>query len=237
MKVLIKMTISSDNLTRLSGNLWVVEASQKVMGFEFGTRMTVIRLRAGSLLLHSPIPINERLKEEIDAIGEVKYLVAPNRFHLLHIGSCLESYPEAQVWGAPRLPEKRKDIKFEGVIKRDTKFGKDGELQHLLFEGMPLMNEVVFYHPESRTLIVSDLLFNFPKDVSFGFGLFLRLFGLHGEPCLSWLERLFLIKDRNKARESAKKVLSLDFDRVVLAHRDIIPAGGKEIVRKAYSVI
>lgn len=231
------MTISSGKLTKLSENLWIADASQKVMGFEFGTRMTVVRLDTGDLMLHSPIAINEKLKAELDYIGKVKYLVGSNRFHHMHIGNCLESYPEAEVWGAPGLPEKRKDIQFKGVIETGTVFGSDGELQHLLFEGMPLMNEVVFYHPESKTLIVSDMLFNFPEDVSFGFRLFLRLFGLYGEPKLSVLERWFLVRDKNKARESAKKVLALDFDRVVLAHRDIIPSGGKEIVRKAYSNI
>ena len=72
------MTISSDHLTELSENIWIANASQKVMGFEFGTRMTVIRLGSGELFLHSPIPINERLKAEIDALGGVKYIVAPN---------------------------------------------------------------------------------------------------------------------------------------------------------------
>ena len=227
----------NEKLTRLSENLWIAEAPQKVMGFDFGTRMTVIRLRSGDLLLHSPIPINNSLKAELDDIGKVKYLIGSNRFHHLYIGGCMESFPQAEAWGAPGLPEKRKDIKFTGVIESATVFGSGGEVQHMLFEGMPVMNEVVFYHPESRTLIVSDMLFNFPKDVSFGFGLFLRLFGLYGGPCLSWLERLFLIKDRGKARESAEKVLAMDFDRVVLAHGDIIPTGAKEIVREAYSVI
>lgn len=231
------MSISDTNLTKLSDNLWMAHAPQKVMGFNFGTRMTVIRLENEDLLLHSPVTINRDLKSELDSIGKVKYLIGSNRFHHLYIQNCLESYPEAEAWGAPGLPDKRKDIDFKGVIDENTLFGSGDEVQHMLFEGMPLMNEVVFYHPGSRTLIVSDMLFNFPKDVPFGFGLFLRLFGLYGGPCLSWLERLFFIKDKAKARESAQKVLALDFDRVVLAHGDIIPTGAKEIVTKAYSVI
>lgn len=231
------MSISDSNLTQLSDNLWIAEASQKVMGFEFGTRMTIIRLGGGELLLHSPIAINEGLKDELNSLGQVKYLVAPNRFHHLHIGVCGESFPGAELWAAPGLPEKRKDLKFTGVIDDGTVFGPGGEVEHFLFEGMPVMNEVVFYHPESKTLIVSDMLFNFPKDLSPTFKYFLKLFGLYGEPRLSVLERWFLVRDKKKARESAERVLAQDFDRVILAHRDIIPTGGKEIVRKAYSAI
>lgn len=222
------------NLTRLSENLWVAGVSQKVIGFEFGTRMTVMRLAGGELLLHSPVAIDEGLGAELESLGEVKYIVAPNRFHHLHIDVCSVYFPGAELWAAPGLPEKRKDLEFDGVIDSLTTFGGGSQVEHFLFEGMPLLNEVVFYHPASKTLIVSDLLFNFPKDLSLKFRLLLKLFGIYGKPNLSFLERKVLLRDKDKARESAKRVLSLDFDRVVLAHRDIIPTGGREIVAEVF---
>lgn len=233
------MTVKSAKVTeliQLDKNIWTAADSLKLAGMEFGMRMTVIRLGSGSLLLHSPIPIHQGLKEEIDSLGEVKYLIAPNRFHHLHITQCSRSFPDAELWAAPGLAEKRKDVKFDGVIVDETSFGSGAEIEQFLFEGIPLINEVVFYHSESKTLILTDLIFNFPKDVSPGFKLFLRLFGLYGGPKVSRLEYYLFLKDRDKARESARKVLSLDFGRVILAHRDIIPSGGKELVRKAFEV-
>ncbi len=220
-------------LIQIDKNIWTVEVSHKFVGMEFGTRMTAIRFSTGALLLHSPVPINDMIKEEIDSLGDVKYIVAPNRFHHLYVQDYQENYPEAELWGAPGLARKRKDLTFEGEIADDTSFGPEGEVRNFIFQGIPMVNEVVFYHPESKTLILTDLLFNFPKDLSPGFKLFLRLFGLYGGPKVSKLEYYVFLKDREKARESALKVLSFDFDRVLLAHKEMIPSGGKEIVRKA----
>jgi len=41
-------------------------------------------------------------------------------------------------------------------------------------------------------------------------------------------------KDRHKAKKSVEKILSWDFDRISLAHKDIMESGAKEIVRKAF---
>lgn len=46
-----------------------------------------------------------------------------------------------------------------------------------------------------------------------------------------------MIHDKNSTRESLKKILSWDFDRVSVTYRDIIETGGKEIVTKAFKVI
>ncbi|KIG15533.1 hypothetical protein DB30_05556 [Enhygromyxa salina] len=45
--------------------------------------MTVIRLDDGRLLLHSPIRCTPELREELDALGSVAFVAAPNRFHHL----------------------------------------------------------------------------------------------------------------------------------------------------------
>lgn len=46
--------------------------------FRFFKRMTVIRLADQSLVLHPPIEINAHLIQELQAIGEIKYFIAPN---------------------------------------------------------------------------------------------------------------------------------------------------------------
>ena len=229
-----KLRAEQNELIQLSQNLWTAKCPQKFLGLEFGARMTVIRFSSKELLLHSPVPIDDMLKKEIDSLGEVKFIVAPNKFHHLHVRKCKELYPEAQLWGAPGLREKLKDIKFDGEICEETRFGPEGELEQFIFRGIPSVNEAVFYHHESKTLILTDLLFNFNEDISTGFKLILRLDGIYGGPKVSRLTSYILLKDKDKAHESAQKLLSYDFDRVVLAHREIIPTGGKEIVRKAF---
>ena len=58
----------------------------------YTTRMVVIRLADGSLWLHSPIQFTSDLAKQIDALGEVRYLVAPNKLHHLFLIFYLNYY-------------------------------------------------------------------------------------------------------------------------------------------------
>ena len=57
------------SLRQLAKDLWVAERPQRFYGLEVGTRMTVMRLVDGSLLLHSPIALDAALRRELDALG------------------------------------------------------------------------------------------------------------------------------------------------------------------------
>jgi len=199
--------------------------------------MTVIRLSSGDLFLHSPVHLNQKLVNELDGVGVVKYLVAPNKLHHIHIGEYLTVYPDAQVWAAPGLPKKRKDINFHGKLGDTTPSEWGGEIECRLFEGVPLLNEVVFYHSASKTVLFTDLIFNFSDDENIGVKVFAWLAGVCGRPGVQRSIRWFMLRDREKARESAKKILSWDFDRVSLTHKDIIETGGKDIVNRAFESI
>ena len=78
--------------------------------------MTVVRLPGPKLLLHSPLAATEELVREVKALGHVAYLVAPNRFHHLYVGEWLKACPDASVYVAPGLEEKRPDLKIAGVL-------------------------------------------------------------------------------------------------------------------------
>ncbi|MFL5348211.1 MAG: DUF4336 domain-containing protein [Hyalangium sp.] len=73
-------------LRKLDENLWVAEQPLNYMGLAVGTRMTVIRLADGGLWLHSPIRPTPPLREAVEALGPVRFLVAPNKYHHLFIG-------------------------------------------------------------------------------------------------------------------------------------------------------
>jgi len=204
---------------------------------DFGGRMTVIRLSSGDLFLHSPVRLNNELIAELENLGEVRYLVAPNKFHHMHIGKYLLEFPGAEVWAAPGLPDKRKGLDFKGELTTYIPLEWRGEIEYRLFEGVPFLNEVVFYHPTSKTVLFTDLIFNFSEDENVGVEIFAWLDGVYGRPGVNRLIRWFMIRDREKARDSAQKILSWDFDRVSLTHKDIIETGGKVIVSRAFESI
>ena len=106
----------SSKLTTIDNDIWTVESSHRFLGIDFSARMTVIRLNSGDLILHSLIFIDGSLNDELNNIGSVKYIVAPNKFHHIHVKNCVFTFPEAKVYGAPGLLSKRKDINFYGEL-------------------------------------------------------------------------------------------------------------------------
>ncbi|HEX5067892.1 MAG TPA: DUF4336 domain-containing protein, partial [Myxococcota bacterium] len=90
-------------LRQLAPDLWVADRPQSFYGLVVGTRMTVIRLDDGSLLLHSAVKLDPELRKELDALGPVRYVVAPNRVHHLYAGKVRDAYPDARLWIGPGL--------------------------------------------------------------------------------------------------------------------------------------
>ena len=58
--------------------------------------MTVIQLAGGGLWLHSPIRLDDALRAALDAMGPVRFIVAPNKAHHLFAKKCLAMYPQAR---------------------------------------------------------------------------------------------------------------------------------------------
>lgn len=220
-------------LRKLAGNLWVVERPQAFYGVEVGTRMTVIRLADQSLLLHSPVVLDAPLRRELDALGTVRFAVAPNRVHHLYAGMVAKSYPQARLWIAPGLAQKRPDLVFVDVLGDLAPAEWRDEVEQVLFRGRPYENEVVFFHRASRTLLICDICFNFGPRTPPLTRFLVRLIGGYGRFGPSKLDPL-LIRDRKAARQSLEKILAWDFDRVVVAHGEILETGGHEGLRRGY---
>lgn len=177
----------TNRLKLLDIDIWTVESSHKFLGIDFGGRMTVVRLNSGNLILHSPIIIDNELKNEINEIGKVKYIVAPNKFHHMHLEQCITHFPDADVLCAPGLAQKRKDIVFTSELEGEVPREWFGEIETVLVKGIPFFNEVVFYHRKSKTVIFTDLIFNFESQKSLGVKIFAWLDGIYGQPDVSRL--------------------------------------------------
>ena len=221
-------------LSELSTNIWVTERPQRFYGLEVGTRMTVIRLADGSLLLHSPVELDAELRRELEALGRVRFAVAPNRVHHLYAGDVAKVYPEARLWVGPGLERKRPDLVFAGVLGDEAPAEWKDEVEQTFFRGRPYENEVVFFHRASRTLITCDLAFNFGPRTATPTRLLMTLLRSYGRFGPSTLDPL-LIRDRRAARRSLERILGWDFDRVVVAHGDVLESGGREALRRGYS--
>jgi hypothetical protein len=212
----------------------VAERPQSFLGLPVGSRMTVIRLASGHLWLHSPVALDPELRAELDALGRVRFAVAPNRLHHLHAGEVARHYPEARLWIAPGLERKRPDLAFEAILGDEAPAGWRGELEQVWFRGRPYENEVAFLHRASRTLLLCDLAFNFGPGAAWPTRLLMRAIRSYGRLSPSKLDPL-LIRDRRAARESLERILAWDFDRVIVSHGDVQERGGHELLSEGYA--
>jgi hypothetical protein len=213
-------------LQQVGEELWVADHDFKMMGIALGMRTTVIRLGDGGLFLHAPGPLSPELTDAINALGPVRCLVAPNDFHHLFVEENQRTWPDASVHVSAGLPAKRPDLASATVLG-DTPAGLwEGEIEQVWMRGAPKVNEVVFFHPLSRTLVLTDLAFNFVSPGSFRVRIFLRINGASGRLATSRLLKS-MHRDRASARVSAEKIFDWDFDRIVLCHGDVVEADAK----------
>lgn len=201
------------------------EAPQRFYGLEVGSRMTVVDL-GGSLLLHSPLDVDP---EVLATLGTPRWVLAPNKFHHLHVRPWVDR--GLQSWAAPGLPDRRPDLDFDHVV--DDACEPFGEAIRLIpLRCFPLSNEVVMLHRPSRTLVVTDLVFNFTPQTPWLTRAVLWSSGTYPGCRVSIVERIGM--NRARARTEIADLLDLDFDRLILSHGAIIESGGKDALRSAY---
>ena len=217
--------MSSHELRQIAPGVHVGEALQRFLGVEVGARMTVLELEGG-LLIHSPVAMEPA---SVQHLGEPRWMLSPNLLHHLYAGPWIDAGLEA--WAAPGLPEKRSDLTFHGVIdSTDSPFGDDVQVMPLAC--FPMANEVVILHRPSRTLVVTDLVFNFSATAPWWTRVVMRaLWGYPG--CQTTLLERFNMR-RDLARRELSAILTWDFDRLIMAHGDIIETGGKDALRHAF---
>lgn len=234
---------------------------------DVGCRMTVIRLDGGDLWVHSPVNLDKPLMEALDKLGTVKYIVSPNYEHLKFAPQWHQAYPKAHMWGCPGLAERMPEIKFAGEIPSDmlrpgnTKLDNCWDFQTITplhlnmevnpFTGKPFFNEVIFYHAPSKTLLTTDLYWNYPTSdgvpnshiggsewelapavESIPFGSKLWKQGMD-KVFLPFYKNL-MVKDRSRYNEIVKIILEeWEIETVIPAHGDLIR--GADLIKRILS--
>ncbi len=206
----------------------------------FPTRMLVVRLGSGELFLWSPTQPDGELRARIDGLGPVRHLVSPNRIHYEHIAAWKRAYPEAVTWASPRVRERAKSQEIE--VEFDADLGDEPEpvwredLDQLIFRGSRFMEEVVFFHRASRTVILADLIENFElQKVGRLFGHLARLAGAADPDGKAPVDlRMTFLGRKDEARACLEKMLAWEPEKVIMAHGRPYLREGTEELRRAF---
>lgn len=161
---------SENSLIQVASNIWTIEAEGFVYyrppaqpRYPFSHRGVVIRLKNNTLFIHSPIALTPAIREEVDTLGTVKYLISPNHIHHLHLGEWSDAYPAAILYASPGLITKRKDLAFKKTLSTDIPEPEwEGQIEQSIFKSWNgWFDELVFFHCESSTVILTDMVMDF----------------------------------------------------------------------------
>ncbi|MDF1850696.1 MAG: hypothetical protein P1U85_07685 [Verrucomicrobiales bacterium] len=216
-------------LISIDENVWVQKHSLRLIGMEMGRNVTILRLESGHLILHSTAAFSEEDRKAIESLGEPAWLLDATNFHDTLVSEGRSVFPLLPYFAPEGFPGASNSLLFT-----DPPEEWDGEVDLIKIEGMPKINEHVVFHRASGTLVVADLLFNQPEEVTGWTRTGLRMIsGIREHPGCSRMYR-FMIRDRGAFEASLHQILELPFRRIVVGHGDPIEMDARTKMRSIF---
>lgn len=229
-----------DRLKVVADGIWIVDSGpHRVLGIPLPLRMTVIRLRSGEVLLHSPTRFDEALRREIARVGPIRHLVAPNIAHWFFLEEWQRHCPDALTWAAPGLRERAPVQKSAVTLDRDLgevppeQWG--GEIDQVIVPGGAGFREIDFFHKPTRTLILTDLIVNLEADklpfLARQAGRLTGVLAPNGK-APAYL-RLIIRMKRKEAAAAARRLVEWAPERVIFSHGRWFERDGTAALRRS----
>ncbi|MCL2491017.1 MAG: hypothetical protein FWF36_09935 [Propionibacteriaceae bacterium] len=214
--------------------IWTVDGPQALdMGLTFTTRMAIIKAPGDGLWICDPVSVNDATRAQIDALGPVECLVTSTQRHIWRLETWHQMYPKAKLWTCGNVPKRLRTLPYDGVVGDEPLW--DG-IQQVKFGGNRLLAEAWFFHEESRTLIVGDLLqANLPLPGHPISNLVFRLAGGAGPSAQVGRDLKMTFTDKAAARRSLARVMDWDFNRLILAHGPLVTDDAKTHLASAFT--
>jgi hypothetical protein len=207
------------SLQPIAEGLWCVNAHFHSPVFRGSTRMTVVRGDSG-LVLYSPVTLEVEDRHALEALGPVAAILAPNLFHHRFLRAAAEAFPGARVLVPEGLEAKIGPVPRAETLSRDHPPALPGGIDHFILERHAIRETVLFHRP-SRTLVTSDLLYNYQAEHGPGEKAFFRLMGCYGAPKVVFYHR-FAIRDKAAVHELVAQVRDWRPRRIVMSHGRIV---------------
>lgn len=223
-------------LTKWGDDIWLADGPDVTSyGFRYPTRMAVLRLSDGGLFIWSPTAVSDAARAEIDALGAVRFLVTPTAMHHLALPAWRAAYPDARLYAAPGSRERAGHIAFDDDLGDAPPQAWASEIDQVLVRGNRIATEAVFFHRKSRTVLIADLLQQFPPGWFTGWrALVARLDRMIGDEPQTPMKFRLAFSDRTAARASLKHILDWPAEKVVIAHGAPVISQGQAFLKRAF---
>jgi hypothetical protein len=157
----------------------------------------------------------------LDALGEVRWIVVPNRFHHLQTPATAARYPKALVVGPKSAVSRNPHVSLTLGTDDPAYVRSTPELVSIQLNGVPFLDETVFFHPASGSLIAADLLISACARDHWTWRIAARIFGRYGKVGTPPDVRMHA-RASTAAAESIAQMRALPLERILVAHADPI---------------
>ncbi|MGE4132403.1 MAG: hypothetical protein AB7F86_12245 [Bdellovibrionales bacterium] len=199
-------------------------------------KMPVMALPVRSILVDGKksiliSPGSNLTRAQLESCGSVDEIVGNNLFHCAGMAGAAAAFPKARVWGPVGAKVAKPDLPWQAELTEET-WPYHEQLPMVVLKGMPKVQESVFVHRPSKTLIAADFAFNMTGPASFGSWLILHLFGTYKRFAVSKFYAKF-VEDRGAFQQSLVRLFELDFDSMAMSHGELVVGGAKEKLKAA----
>ena len=204
----------------------------KILGMDIQRNVTLLGLNDGRLVIHSTAPFSAADISEIRKIGNPKWMVDVLLRHTTFAKNGAGAFPGIR-YLAPAGFSEDAGVPTDDLLDAPAEW--QGQIEVLPIHGVPDFSEIVMLHVESKSLVVGDLIFNFPRNGGFVKNLFLSLGSVGGKHDPGMTKPFQnAIKDGAAYLASIRKVLDWDFDRIIVGHGEFIETGGKQKLAQVF---
>jgi hypothetical protein len=218
---------------QVADGLWSLERHLRMPGAAvLPSRTAIVRRGSGGLVLISPPPAHVETFAAIDGLGQVEAILAPNAFHYLYVADTVHRYPQATLYLAPGLQERVASLPPGLVLSAQA---VSPELEQVILAGGRGISEVILFHRASGTLLLTDCAFNLVRFERTAERIFWRLFGVPPDFGPSRTARMMLLRSRQRAGEALRRVLDWPFERIHVAHGELVQADARARFQRAFA--
>ena len=158
--------------------------------------------------------------------GKQVILVEPSLLHHKRLAKAVQRLEPTELWGPDGFADKLPEFKDARVFGRDP-WPHDDALSFAVIEGVPLRNEVVFFHHPSRTLYTADLAFAIMEPKGLLAPIALRALGVYRQFAVPRMWNRW-VKDKPAFQRSIERVLAWPIENIAMAHGDVVTGNARE---------
>jgi hypothetical protein len=228
-------------LESLGPDLWFGDGGVvSFKGFDYPTRMVIVRLADGGLWLWSPIERTAAIENEIRGLGPVRHIVSPNKLHYLFLADWQAAFPDASLWATASTIAKCGELRFSGTLADDPPTEWNGQIDQFYFTNSPFLDELIFFHRASRTAIIADLSQTFSERfLKSHWPWWMRPIARLSKMVEGWgyppIDYRISFRNRASARPKIRELIGKHPEHVVVAHGEIVRTDGESFLRHAFS--